>query len=65
MSRPGKSAAWRQQLRRSIGWTLLIKFFALIALWALFFSPAQRVDVGPERVESRLALDAGTERPDD
>lgn len=52
---------WRHRLRLSIGWTLLFKLIALIALWALFFSPADRIDVTPDRVDSRLEIDPAGE----
>jgi hypothetical protein len=39
------SAAWRVALRRHLAWLLLLKFAALVLLWALFFSPAHRVRV--------------------
>jgi hypothetical protein len=65
MSYPRHTGAWQQQLRQSLGWMLLIKFLALLALWAFFFSPAHRVDVDPDRVESRLLTDSGQERSDD
>jgi hypothetical protein len=60
-----KSREWRRGLRRSIGWTLLFKLLALIALWALFFSPADRVDVTPERVDSRLEVGSLPGNPHD
>jgi hypothetical protein len=56
---------WRHRLRRGIGWTLLFKLAALIALWALFFSPADRVNVTPGRVDSRLVIEATPESPHD
>jgi uncharacterized membrane protein len=56
---------WRYRLRRGIGWTLLIKLIALIALWVLFFSPADRVHVTPSRVDSRLVIEAPPESPND
>ncbi len=51
---PSSSDGWRPRVRRQIAWTLLVKLLALIALWALFFSPQHRVDVTPERVQDQL-----------
>lgn len=48
------SGEWRPRVRRQIAWTLLVKLLALIALWALFFSPEHRVEVTPERVQDQL-----------
>ena len=44
---------------------LLVKLIALIALWALFFSPAHRMHVTPERVNSQLVIEAAPEGPHD
>jgi hypothetical protein len=52
---------WRRELKRSIGWTLLLKAIALLALWALFFSPAHRLDLTPGGVESRLEIGTDVE----
>jgi hypothetical protein len=56
---------WRRQLGRGIGWTLLVKLIALVILWALFFSPANRTDVTAGHVESRLVIEATPETTDD
>jgi len=54
---PLEAQAWHIRLGRKIAWLLAIKFVALMILWALFFSPAQRVDVSPDRSAEHLALD--------
>jgi hypothetical protein len=41
-------------LRRRIFWWLAIKLLALVAIYGFFFSPAQRVKVDDQRVETRL-----------
>ena len=56
---------WRRRLRRGIGWTLLFKLIALIVLWVLFFSPADRVNVTPGRVDSQLVIETAPEDPHD
>ncbi len=58
-------ADWRRQIRRSIGWTLLVKLVALIALWTFFFSPAHRIEVTPGHVDSRLVIDTAPESAND
>lgn len=58
-------ADWRRDIRRSISWALLVKLIALIALWAIFFSPPHRLDITAERVDSRLVIDAAPEKSDD
>jgi hypothetical protein len=60
-----KRGDWKRQLRRSIGWMLLVKLAALIALWALFFSPSDRLDVTPERVHEQLLIAPEEEHADD
>ena len=55
--------AWRIRLGRKIAWLLAIKFVALVILWALFFSPAQRVEVSPARSAEHLALDRQSTAP--
>jgi hypothetical protein len=60
-----KRGDWKRQLRRSIGWMLLVKLAALIALWALFFSPSDRLDVTPERVHEQLLTGPEEEHADD
>lgn len=47
-------APWRGALRRRIGWLLLIKLLALIALWQLFFSAGHRVPVDPESAAAHI-----------
>jgi hypothetical protein len=58
-----KPASWRAALRRNIAWLLALKLVALLILWTLFFSPAQRVAVSPERSAEHLALDQGSTTP--
>ena len=41
-------------LRRSVLWLLIAKLAALAAIYFLFFSPAQRVRVDSQTVESHL-----------
>jgi hypothetical protein len=55
--------SWRIRLARKIVWLLAIKFVALLILWALFFSPTQRVDVSPVRSAEHLALDPQSTAP--
>jgi uncharacterized protein (DUF58 family) len=43
-------------MRRGIGIALAAKLAALLALWALFFSPAQRADVTAEAVDRQLEI---------
>ncbi len=56
MTAPTQHEDWRRRLRRGIGWTLLAKLIALVVLWAIFFSPAQRMDVTAERVDAQLVV---------
>lgn len=49
-------SGWRRELRRGIGIALAVKLAALLALWALFFSPAHRADVTAEVVDRRLEI---------
>ena len=56
---------WRRRLRRSIGWMLLIKLAALVALWTFFFSPSNRVAVTPDRVDEQLLIEPAGEPPHD
>lgn len=49
---------WRTGLKQRIGWSLLLKLLALLALWALFFSPQDRIHVSAGDVSGRLAADA-------
>lgn len=60
-----KGQDWRRRLRRSIGWMLLAKLAALVALWAFFFSPSDRLDVTPERVHEQLLTAPEKEPLDD
>jgi hypothetical protein len=60
-----KRGDWKRQLRRSIGWMLLVKLAALIVLWALFFSPSDRLDVTPERVHEQMLTGPEEEHADD
>ena len=64
-SKASGHADWRRGIRRSISWALLVKLIALIALWAIFFSPSHRVDMTAERVDSRLVIDAAPEKSHD
>ncbi len=52
------SAQWKAQLKRQLSWSLTLKLLLLLALWALFFSPRQRVEVTPEITGARLAVEA-------
>ncbi len=54
MMSTARQTSWQAQMRRQIGWTLLIKLMALIALWALFFSPEHRVTVSDDSVQRQL-----------
>jgi hypothetical protein len=54
MSRTGD---WRQQLRRKIGWLLLVKLIGLLALRSMFFSGEHRQSVDEERLARRLAVE--------
>ena len=47
---------WRREMRRGIGIALAAKLAALLALWALFFSPAQRADVTAQGVDRQLEI---------
>jgi hypothetical protein len=58
-------ADWRRQIRRNIGWALMFKLAALIALWTLFFSPAHRIEVTPGHVESQLVIETTPEASSD
>ena len=49
--------SWRIRLGRKIAWLLALKFVTLLVLWALFFSPGQRVEVSPASSAEHLALD--------
>ena len=60
-----RAGDWRRRLRRSIGWMLLVKLIALMTLWAFFFSPAQRMHVTPNRVDSQLVIEVAPENPHD
>jgi len=46
--------SWQAHMRRQIGWTLLVKLLALIALWSFFFSPEHRATVSDQTVHERL-----------
>jgi hypothetical protein len=51
---------WRGELRRAIGIALAVKLAALLALWALFFSPGHRAEVTADLVDRQLVIrDAG------
>jgi hypothetical protein len=45
---------WRRWLRRKIGWLLLLKLLAVVAMKVLFFSGESRVEVTPGTVDARL-----------
>jgi len=60
-----RAGDWRRHLRRSIGWMLFVKVLALSALWALFFSPAQRMDITADQVDSQLVIEVAPESPRD
>jgi hypothetical protein len=55
---PRRARTWQGRLRHRISWTLLIKLLALLALWLLFFSPAHRISVTPDAVDTVIAVDA-------
>ena len=44
---------------------LLVKLVALIALWAFFFSPAQRLEVTPDHVDAQLVIETVPYEPHD
>jgi hypothetical protein len=48
---------WRRALGRRIAGVLALKAVALLILWALFFSPAQRVPVTPATSAQHLAVE--------
>jgi hypothetical protein len=48
--------SWRIRLGRKITWLLALKFVTLLVLWALFFSPGQRVNVSPTSSAEHLSL---------
>ncbi|HZF25574.1 MAG TPA: hypothetical protein VEZ88_04885 [Steroidobacteraceae bacterium] len=48
---------WRRTLGRKIAWLLGFKLLALLILWSLFFSPAQRVPVTPSISAQHLAAE--------
>ena len=58
-----EAKAWHIRLGRKIAWLLAIKFVALVILWALFFSPARRLEVSPARSAEHLALDPQSTAP--
>jgi hypothetical protein len=52
-----QASGWRARLRRRISWSLLLKLIALLTLWALFFSPQDRIEVNAGSVAGRLAAE--------
>ena len=44
----------RKGLAREIAIVLILKVAAIAAIWALFFTPAQRPQVGPAALERHL-----------
>lgn len=60
---PSSNIDWRVALRRGIVKLLLFKLAALAALWALFFSPAHRLDPNPDQVGQQLSLRSATGAP--
>jgi hypothetical protein len=52
-----QASDWRARLRRRISWSLLLKLIALFALWALFFSPQERIHIDAVSVAGRLAAE--------
>jgi len=65
-TRPREAGTWQARLRRGISVALVLKLFALLALWLLFFSPAHRLAVTPAAVDRLLSVDAAAEgTPDD
>jgi hypothetical protein len=68
LARPAPAAPfpnidWRAALRRGIVKLLLFKLAALAALWALFFSPAHRLNPEPDQVGQQLSLRSATGAP--
>lgn len=53
---------WRRQLRRKIGWLLLVKLLGLIALRSLFFGGEHRQHVDETRLAERLAVEQARNR---
>jgi hypothetical protein len=47
---------WRTRLTRDVGRWSLVKFAALVVLWALFFSGSHRCRVDASAAAGRLAL---------
>jgi hypothetical protein len=58
LSRRGATHAlpWRRSLRRELAWILLLKFAALVLLWALFFRGADRPSPDAAALSQRLKL---------
>lgn len=48
---------WRRQLRRKIGWLLLVKLIGLLALRSMFFSGEHRHAVDAADLAQRLAVE--------
>lgn len=49
---------WRRQLRRKIGWLLLVKLIGLLALRSMFFSGEHRQSIDEARLAERLAVES-------
>lgn len=49
---------WRRNLRRKIGWLLLVKLLGLVLLRSMFFSGEHRHSVDEESLAQRLAVQA-------
>jgi hypothetical protein len=52
-----RSSDWRQQLRRKIGWLLLVKILGLLLLRSMFFSGEHRQSVDEDGLAQHLAID--------
>jgi hypothetical protein len=48
---------WRRQLRRKIGWLLLVKLIGLLALRSMFFSGEHRQSIDEARLAERLSVE--------
>jgi hypothetical protein len=47
---------WKRQLRRKIGWLLLVKLIGLLVLRSLFFSGEHRQSIDESHIAQRLAV---------
>lgn len=63
MESPAAGQFWQRTLLKRIGLTLMLKLFALSVLYWAFFSPSQRPDITPERIDRHLAPAAAAISP--